>query len=57
MMLLVVLLFLSALINLILIFLLVRKYDEEIMNIGMIKKTKMENAEYFELHRTNSFIY
>ena len=57
MMLLVILLFLSALINLILIFLLVRKYDEEIMNIGMIKKTKMENAEYFELHRTNSFIY
>lgn len=57
MMLLVVLLFLSALLDLILIFLLVRKYDEEIMNIGMIKKTKMENAEYFELHRTNSFIY
>jgi len=57
MMLLVVLLFLLALINLILIFLLVRKYDEEIMNIGMIKGTKMENAEYFELHRTNSFIY
>ena len=57
MMLLVVLLFLSALLDLILIFLLVRKYDEEIMNIGMIKKTEMENAEYFELHRTNSFIY
>ena len=57
MMLLLVLLFLSALINFILIFLLVRKYDEEIMNIGMIKKTEMENAEYFELPRTNSFIY
>jgi len=57
MMLLVVLLFLSVLINLILIFLLVRKYDEEIMNIGMIKSTKMENAEYFELHGKNSFIY
>lgn len=57
MMLLVVVLFFSALINLILIFLLVRKYDEEIMNIGMIKGTKMENTEYYELHRTNSFIY
>ena len=57
MILLAILLFASAVINLILIFVLVRKRDEEIMDISMIKGTLMEDAEYFELRRMNSYMY
>ena len=50
MMLVVFLLFLSVVIQLILIYLLVRKYDEEMMDIGIIKNTRVEDVEYFEFN-------
>jgi len=57
MMLIIILLFLSAVINVVLIFVLVRKYDEEILNIGMVQSSGMESIEYFDLHKSNSLLY
>jgi len=56
-MLIIILLFLSAVINVVLIFVLVRKYDEEILNIGMVQSSGMESIEYFDLHKSNSLLY
>lgn len=57
MMLIIMLLLLSAGLNLILIFVLVRKYDEDILNIGMSENSGMEGIEYFNLHKSNSLLY
>ena len=57
MMLIIILLLLSAGLNLFLIFVLVRKYDEEILNIGMVQSSSMERIEYFDLHKSNSLQY
>jgi len=57
MMLIIILLLLSAGLNLFLIFMLVRKYDEEILNIGMSENSGMERIEYFNLHKSNSLLY
>ena len=57
MMLIIILLLLSVGLNLILIFVLVRKYDEEILNIGMSENAGMEGIEYFNLHKSNSLLY
>jgi hypothetical protein len=50
MMLLIILLLLSGGLNIVFIFVLVRKYDEEKLNIGMVKDSGLERIEYFELN-------
>jgi len=57
MMLIIILLLLSAVLNMILVFVLVRKYDEQILNIGMVESSGMERIEYFDLHKSNSLLY
>lgn len=57
MMLLIILLLLSVGINLVLIFMLVLKYDENKLNIGMVEGSNMEGIEYLELHKSNSLLY
>lgn len=57
MMLLILLLLLSGGLNLFLIFVLVRKYDEEKLNIGVVEGPGMERIEYFDLHKSNSMLY
>jgi hypothetical protein len=57
MMLIIILLLLSAGLNMILIFMLVRKYDEESLNIGVLEDAGMERIEYFDLHQSNSLLY
>ena len=50
MMMLIILLLLSAGLNLVLIFVLVVKYDEKKLNIGVVEGSGMERIEYFNLH-------
>jgi len=57
MMLLIILLLLSAVLNLVLIFILVLKYDEQKLNIGIMKSSNVEKIEYFNLHKPNSLTY
>jgi hypothetical protein len=57
MMLIIILLFLSAGLNMVLIFVLVRKYDEDTLNIGMLENSGMERIEFFDLHQSNSLLY
>ena len=57
MMLIIILLLLSSGLNFVLIFLLVRKYDEEILNIGMLEGSGMERIEHFDLYKSNSLLY
>ncbi len=57
MMLLIIFLLLSAGLNLILIFLLVRKYDEVKLNIIPAEGPDGEEIEYFELHKSNPIMY
>ena len=57
MMLLIILLLLSAGLNLILIFLLVRKYDEAKLNIIPAEGPDGEEIEYIELHKSKPFLY
>jgi len=56
MMLLVILLLLSGGLNMVLIFVLVRKYDEDKLNIGIVKGSGIERIEYFDLHKANSML-
>jgi hypothetical protein len=56
MILLIILLFLSGVLNVILIFVLVRKYDEQKLNLGLIEGSNVGGVEYFDLHRSNSSI-
>jgi hypothetical protein len=57
MMLLIILLFLFGGLNMVLIFVLVRKYDEEKLNIGIAEGSGLERIEYFELHKSNPLMY
>lgn len=57
MMLLIILLILSAGLNLALIFMLVRKYDEAKLNIISAEGLNREGIEYFDLHKPNSLTY
>jgi len=57
MMLLIILFVLSAVLNLFFIYLLVRKYDEAKLNIVSSEGSNGENIEYFELHKSKSYLY
>jgi len=57
MMLLIILLLLSAGLNMVLIFALVLKYDEKKLNIGVVEGSNIEGIEYFELNKSNSLLY
>jgi len=57
MMLLIILLLLSAGLNFILIFLLVKKYDEAKLNIVPAEGPDGEAIEYFELHKSHPLLY
>ena len=57
MMLLIILFVLSAVLNLFFIYLLVRKYDEAKLNIVSSEGSNGENIEYFELHKSESYLY
>lgn len=53
MMLLIILFLLSGVLNLVLIFVLILKYDEAKLNIRIIEGSNVEGIEYFELHNSN----
>ena len=57
MMLLIIFLLLSAGLNLILIFLLVKKYDEAKLNIVPAEGPDGEAIEYFELNKSHPLLY
>jgi len=57
MMLLIILLLLSAGLNMVLIFALVLKYDEKKLNIGILKGSNIDGIEYLELNKSNSLLY
>lgn len=57
MMLLIILLILSAGINLVLIFMLVRRYDEAKLNIVSAEGPDRKGVEYFDLQKSNSVMY
>jgi hypothetical protein len=57
MMLLIILLLLLGGLNMVLIFVLVRKYDEEKLNIVIVESSGMTRIEYFELHKSNPLMY
>ncbi len=57
MMLLIILLILSAGINLVLIFMLVRRYDEAKLNIVSAEGPDGKGVEYFDLQKSNSVMY
>jgi|AP12_2_1047962.scaffolds.fasta_scaffold60930_2 hypothetical protein len=57
MMLLIILLLLSAGLNMVLIFALVLKYDEKKLNIGIVEGSNIDGIEYLELNKSNSLLY
>jgi hypothetical protein len=57
MMLLIILLFLLIGLNMVLIFVLVRKYDEAKLNIVIVKGSGMTRIEHFELYKSNPLMY
>jgi len=57
MMLLIILLLLLGGLNMVLIFVLVRKYDEEKLNIVIVEGSGMESIEHSELHKSNPLMY
>ena len=57
MMLLIILLLLSAGLNMVLIFALVLKYDEKKLNIGIVEGSNLDGIEYLVLNKSNSLPY
>jgi hypothetical protein len=57
MMLLIILLLLSAGLNMVLIFALVLKYDEKKLNIGIVEGSNIDGIEYLGLNKSNSLLY
>jgi len=57
MMLLLILLLLSIVLNLVLIFMLVKKYDEAKLNIVSVEGPDGDGIEHLELYKSSSFLY